>query len=254
MRNERIPLHRHLIGTSFRDGQFYHRGAVSARLAIGLVIVALGVVYLADGIGLMNMHHPMRFFWPAVFIAIGVTVLVEKRSANSQYWAYGWLAAGFVEFAYQVYWIPFGIGKLIFPLVLLVIGARLVQRAVNSPTSIGTDGVNQPDAQTRIFAILSGSERRTFTQPLKDAEVISIMSGVKLDLTNAAFENERATLNVTAIMGGIEIYAPSEWSIVSEVTPILGAYIDKRRPTATVATKTLFISGLVLMGGVEVKN
>ena len=60
--------------------------------------------------------------------------------------------------------------------------------------------------------------------------------------------------NVIRAMGGIEIYAPSEWSIVSEVTPILGAYIDKRRPTATVPTKTLFIDGLVLMGGVEVKN
>jgi predicted membrane protein len=197
----------------------------------------------------------MRFFWPAVFIAIGITLLVEKKSATSQYWAYGWLAAGFVEFSYQVYWIPFGISKLIFPLVLLAIGARLVQRAVNSPTTNGgADGINQPDAQTRIFAVLSGSERRTFTQPLKDAEVISIMSGVKLDLTNAVFESERATINVTAIMGGIEIYAPSEWSIVSEVTPILGAYIDKRRPTASVATKTLFIDGLVLMGGVEVKN
>src|SRR3982751_4170677 len=128
MRNERYPLHRRLIGPSFRDGHFYHRGSVSARLAIGLVIVALGVVYLADGLGLMNMHHPMRFFWPAVFVAIGITVLVEKKSAHSQLWAYGWLAAGFIEFAYQVYWIPFGIGKLIFPLVLLAIGARLVQR------------------------------------------------------------------------------------------------------------------------------
>jgi hypothetical protein len=61
-------------------------------------------------------------------------------------------------------------------------------------------------------------------------------------------------LNVTAIMGGIEIFAPSEWSIVSEVTPILGAYIDKRRPTTTPPSKTLFIDGVVLMGGVEVKN
>jgi hypothetical protein len=153
-----------------------------------------------------------------------------------------------------MYWISFGIKKLVFPLILLAVGARLVQRAANTPTGTVTDGVNQSFGQTRIFAVLSGSERRTFTQPLKDAEVVSIMSGVKLDLTNAVIESERATLDVTAIMGGIEIYAPSEWSIVSEVTPILGAYIDKRRPTASVATKTLFISGLVLMGGVEVKN
>jgi predicted membrane protein len=251
MSNENTPGNRRNRPARFSDWHFNHRGSVSARLAIGLVIVALGVVHLANGLGITSMHHPMRFFWPAVFIAIGATVLIEQKSVHSQYWAYGWLGAGFIEFAYQVYWIPFGIGKLIFPLVLLVIGARLVQRSVNTQAS---DGTAPTDSQTRIFAILSGSERRTFTQPLKDAEVTSIMSGVKLDLTNAVFEGDRATLNVTAIMGGVEIFAPSEWSIVSEVTPILGAYIDKRRPTTTLATKTLFINGLVVMGGVEVKN
>jgi predicted membrane protein len=254
MSNDRLPLHRRLIGAPFRDDHFYHRGSISARLAIGLAIVALGLVNLLNLIGVMNMNDPMRFFWVPVFFAIGITILIERKSAHSRYWAYGWLAAGFIEFAYHMYWISFGIKKLVFPLILLAVGARLVQRAANTPTGTVTDGVNQSFGQTRIFAVLSGSERRTFTQPLKDAEVVSIMSGVKLDLTNAVIESERATLDVTAIMGGIEIYAPSEWSIVSEVTPILGAYIDKRRPTASVATKTLFISGLVLMGGVEVKN
>jgi predicted membrane protein len=238
----------------WRHSHFNHRGSVSARLAIGLVIVALGLVHLADGMGIMSVHQPMRFFWPAVFIAIGVTILIERKSIHSQYWAYGWLGAGFVEFAYQVYWIPFGIGKLIFPLVLLMLGARLIQRSINAPALDGRSDGSPSDGQTRIFALLSGSERRTFTLPMKDAEVISIMSGVKLDLTNAVIDGERATLHVTAIMGGIEIFAPSEWSIVSEVTPILGAYVDKRRPTATPVTKTLFIDGLVLMGGIEVKN
>jgi hypothetical protein len=252
MRHDRFYFSRRLLRSArWSDGNFYHRGSVTARLAIGLIVVALGMAYLADGIGILPMHDPGRFFPPAVFAAIGVTLLIERKTPHSQYWAYGWLGAAFIEFAFQLYLIPFGVKKLIVPLVLLGIGARLVQRATNMPTS---NGDTPADGQTRIFAILSGSERRTFTQPIKNAEVISIMSGVKLDLTNAVFDGERATLHVTAIMGGIEVFAPSEWSIVSEVTPILGAYVDKRRPTATLPTKTLFIDGVVLMGGVEVKN
>jgi predicted membrane protein len=251
MSNDRPHLHRRLMNsTGLGDFNSNHRGSVSARLAIGLVIIALGVTYLANALGITSMHEPKRFFFPAVFIAIGITLLIEKKNAHSHYWAYGWLFAGLIEFAYQAYWIPFGIKKFIFPMVLLFIGARLVQRAMNVTTGDGAPS----DSQTRVFAILSGSERRSFTQPLKDAEAISIMSGIKLDLTNAVFESDRATLNVTAIMGGIEIFAPSEWSIVSEVTPILGAYVDKRRPTTALGPKTLFISGVVVMGGVEVKN
>jgi len=261
MSNDRLPSDsRPVRPARWQDRAFNHRGSVTARLAVGLVILALGIVYLADAVGIMSTSEPRRFFWPAVFIAIGVTVLIEKKSAHSQYWACGWLAAGFIDFAYQVYWIPFGITnlitpKLIFPLILLAIGARLVQRAVTAQDSAApSDGARSGGGQTRIFALLSGSERRTFAQPLKNAEVIAIMSGVKLDLTNAVFEGDRATLNVTAVMGGIEVFAPSEWSIVSDVTPILGAYVDKRLPTATLPTKTLFIDGMVLMGGVEVKN
>ncbi len=256
MSNDRFQSDsRPALSARWHDRAFNHRGSVTARLAIGLVIVALGIAHLADSFGIMSMRDPSRFFFPAVFVAIGITVLIEKKTAHGRYWAYGWLAAGLVEFAYQVYWIPFGIRKLFFPLLLLVIGARLVQRSINASDNAGAaDGTGSADGQTRIFALLSGSERRTFTQPLKNAEVVSIMSGVNLDLTNAIFDGERATLHVTAIMGGIEVFAPSEWSIVSEVTPILGAYVDKRRPTATLPTKTLFIDGLVLMGGVEVKN
>jgi predicted membrane protein len=245
MSNERFSFNQHFNR---------HRGSVTARLAIGIAIIALGAVYMADNIGIIDVEHPMRFFWPAAFLAIGTTVLIERKSVNSQFWAYGWLLVGAIEFAYQAYWIPFGISKLIFPIFLLLIGARLVQRAMNTNTDGGAQTENGPAAQNRIFAMLSGSERRSFSEPLRDAEVTSIMSGVKLDLTNTVFEGERATLNVTAIMGGIEVYAPSEWNIVSDVTPILGAYIDKRRPTATPSTKTLIISGTVIMGGVEVKN
>ena len=76
-------------------------------------------------------------------------------------------------------------------------------------------------------------------------DVTAILSGIKLDLSDATIKEDRATINVNVIMGGIEIIAPKEWNIISEVTPILGAYIDKRRPSTTPATHTLLINGVV---------
>jgi hypothetical protein len=34
----------------------------------------------------------------------------------------------------------------------------------------------------------------------------------------------------------------------------MGGFIDKRRPTSTIPTKTLVITGFVVMSGIEVKN
>jgi hypothetical protein len=237
------------------------RGSVSARLVVGLTVIALGIIYLAGNLDIIDTRAPLRYFWPAVFTALGVAMLIAPRAGldgkpvgvADRRWGFVWLFVGFWLFAYQFHWIDFGFWDVAFPLLLLFIGGRLVQRAMNPPSGEGGEP-SAAEKSHRAFAFLSGAEVRTFTQPIRNAEAVAIMSGIKLDLTSAQIEGDRATLDVTAIMGGIEIYAPSDWNIVSDVMPILGAFVDKRRPTAVIPTKTLFVDGLVLMGGVEVKN
>jgi predicted membrane protein len=231
------------------------RGAASPRLIVGLMIVVLGIIYLAGNLDIIDTRVPLRFIPPALFAAVGIGMLMSPSvrpdgRAVDKRWAFVWLFISAWLFAYQFHWIDIGFWDLVFPVLLLFVGARLVQRALNSPD----EKSGESGQQTRAFAFLSGAELRTFTQPIKESEVMAILSGVKLDLTSAQIEGDSATLQVTAIMGGVEIYAPSDWNIVSDVLPILGAYVDKRRPTATIPTKTLHITGIVLMGGVEVKS
>jgi hypothetical protein len=59
---------------------------------------------------------------------------------------------------------------------------------------------------------------------------------------------------VFAFWGGIEIYVPPDWTVTSKVTTLLGGFVDKRRPTSVVPTKNLIVQGMVVMGGIEVKN
>jgi len=47
---------------------------------------------------------------------------------------------------------------------------------------------------------------------------------------------------------------PPDWTVTSKVTTLLGGFVDKRRPTSVVPTKTLIVQGMVVMGGIEVKN
>jgi hypothetical protein len=234
-----------------------HGGAVSARLAVGLFVITMGLVLLLDSMDLLGSVDAGRFFGVALFTAIGATLLIEQRSETSKYWAYGWLTLAAIELAYHIYLLPFGVKKLFFPTLLLLLGARLVQRSMQRPATgdaTGGTGTFAQNGGTRAFALLSGSEVRNFTQPLKELEATAILGGIKLNLTQTQIEGDVAHLHVIAVMGGIEILAPSEWHVESSVTPVLGAYVDKRRPTATPPSKTLRITGMAMMGGVEVKN
>jgi hypothetical protein len=67
-------------------------------------------------------------------------------------------------------------------------------------------------------------------------------------------DGDQATLDVTVVMGGIELYVPPDWNVIIQALPLLGAAVDKRRPSTVVPTKTLTVRGTILMGGLEVKN
>ncbi|MBC7985043.1 MAG: hypothetical protein H7Y02_14440 [Candidatus Obscuribacterales bacterium] len=224
-----------------------NRGSISVRLVVGLLVIGLGAIFLASNLGLMDAHAPLRFFWPIAFIALGVSLLIE-RTGPRRNWGWVWIGIGVWAFAYQQDWIDIDFGDIAFPALLLFIGSRLVARAVHSPSGDGTR------TETRVYAILSGNETRSVPNPFKEAEVIAIMGGVKLDLTHAQMDGDKATVDVTVVMGGVEIYAPSDWTVTNQILPMLGAAEDKRRPVATPSTKTLVVRGTVVMGGVEIKN
>ena len=62
------------------------------------------------------------------------------------------------------------------------------------------------------------------------------------------------------MMGGHELWVPSGWTVVIEVMPILGGVEDKRLPPvldparATEAAPRLVLRGIVVMGGLTIKN
>jgi predicted membrane protein len=223
------------------------KGEVSVRLVIGLLIIGLGGIFLASNLGLMDANTPLRFFWPLAFIALGVSLLVE-RGHRRRAWGWIWIAVGVWIFADLQNWIDISLWDIAFPALLMIVGARLVTRALRIQSGDHTK------PQTRIYAFMSGHEARSVPNPFKEAEVLAIMGGVKLDLTQAQLEGDTATLDVTVVMGGLEIYAPPEWIVNNQVLPLLGASEDKRRPVATQSNKTLIVRGTVLMGGVEIKS
>ena len=78
------------------------------------------------------------------------------------------------------------------------------------------------------------------------------MGGVSIDLRDASMEADEATINVSAVMGGVDIRVPRSWTVVNRVSAILGGVDDHTRPVD--ANKRLIVEGSVLMGGLDIKN
>jgi hypothetical protein len=102
-------------------------------------------------------------------------------------------------------------------------------------------------------AVLSGVNRGNNSRTFRGGDLTAIMGGCEVDLRHAAIDGE-AIIDVFAMWGGIEIRVPEDWTVIGRVTPLLGGFDDKTRPPQGAGAHRLIVRGMVIMGGVEVKN
>lgn len=102
-------------------------------------------------------------------------------------------------------------------------------------------------------AILSGVDTKNTSTNFEGARVSAILGSVDLDLRNAIVTHD-ITVYVTAILGGVDIFAPQNVKIAINKTDILGgtdcrAYTMPQESSAPVVT---FVCTTV-MGGIDIK-
>jgi predicted membrane protein len=103
-----------------------------------------------------------------------------------------------------------------------------------------------------LTAILGGFQRKITTQDFRGGDITSVMGGVDLDMRTASL-NGTAVLNVFALMGGISLKVPTDWTVELEGTPILGGF-DEKTMQPRDGSKRLVVRGTVIMGGLEIRN
>ncbi len=216
---------------------------VTPRLVIGLAIMLAGFLLAVDSLGFFDAGQIFRF-WPVVLIAVGVTKLLGNACQRSG--AFVWLVAGAALLALNL-------GFLSFPrvaaIVLFLVGARIAWKALAPRTAVpGSDGGSTLD----VVAILGGSKRGV-SGDFKGGQALAFMGGCEIDLRRVSMVKDEAVLDVFVFWGGAEIKVPEDWEVVSRGLALLAGFVDNTRHVHG-AQKRLVVTGMAIMGGVEVKN
>lgn len=224
------------------------RGRISPRLVVGLAVMVFGVLLTLDNFGLVEMRGLGRF-WPLVFVLIGLSKFVQRADA---FGALIWVGAGGALLASN-----FGLIHMrqIWPLALVVLGARLVSGAVGPSGARPLSRHSVFDHADRIdaFAILGGVVRGTSSASFQGGAASAFMGGCEIDLRQAKLAGSEALIDAFAAWGGVEIKVPEDWAVENRGVAFLGGFVDStRRPTHPKGR--LILTGLAVMGGVEAKN
>lgn len=219
------------------------------RFILGFGLIAVGVLFTLDNMGLLYADDYLRL-WPLLLVALGVGQLVAASAPSERIGGAIWVVIGGWLLAYELGWVRYGVFDL-WPLVLVMIGGSLIFRAMRS----GSSSTEDDGTTTHAFAIMSGIVRKSSSPEFRGGSLTAVMGGCELDLTHAMLADGRASIDVLAFWGGVEIRVPPTWRVVSRVWPLMGGFEDKSSPpTSEDAEGELEITGLAIMGSVDVQN
>jgi hypothetical protein len=104
-----------------------------------------------------------------------------------------------------------------------------------------------------MVAILGGATRKGAWTPARQNYAVAVCGGAHLDFREAVFGPGVTDLRVLAMWGGVEIIVPPGINVESHGIGILGGFEHRSEHTYIESdTPTLRISGVAVMGGVDI--
>jgi len=126
--------------------------------------------------------------------------------------------------------------------------------AVPAPgAGVVVDPSRVEQGQRTAVAILSGVKRNGRWVVPPSLTTVAVMGGVEMDFTDAVLTARETTMTVFCLMGGIAIAVPEGIDVRVEAVALMGGHSGPRS-TPPPGAPVLRITGLIVMGGVEVKG
>ena len=252
----------------------------SGAIWAGLFLLLVGGVLLLDQLG-----FPLPdwlFSWHTLLIAIGLFIGIRTNFHGG-----AWIILILVGGAYtlQDYYPTIKLERFILPGILILIGLAIISgrgghrphrwhrewqddwenkwgrkrpSPTGDPSSTGGPSWTGAGYTSEDFidstSIFSGIHKKLVSKTFKGGDVVTMMGGAEIDLSQADFTGT-VRLDITQIMGGTKIIVPPHWEVRTEVTAIFAGFEDKRQQPAVLnPEKVLIIDGTSIFGGIELKS
>jgi predicted membrane protein len=253
----------------------FRSGERSGRVFFGIVIMAIGGIFLAKQTG--TDLPDWLISWPMILIVVGIFVGIKHRFRD---WAWlililiggAFLAGRFIE--------GFSFGHLMWPIIIIVVGLMMIIR----PKRMGWEGrreewrkkryeerkaAYEQSAATQASSarstgenyfenvnVFGGSKKVVIAKDFRGGEVVTIFGGSDINFTQADI-NGVATLEMVQLFGGAKLVIPPNWRLqTEELVCIFGGLDDKRHPQTLTPEdgKVLILKGTCIFGGIDIRS
>ncbi|MDL2220769.1 cell wall-active antibiotics response protein [Eubacteriales bacterium OttesenSCG-928-N14] len=221
----------------------------ASNIIIGLCFIAAGVLLLGRFVGWWNFNIFFDGWWTLFIIIPSLASMIQQGINAGNIIGVGLGVLLLLAAQDVIGWNMFG--RLVLPLVLVVIGISIIFSGRGFQNNEAAKRVNK-EGLHNITAVLSGQNVNFRGQHFGGANITSVLGGVDLDLRDCILEGD-VYIRCTTAFGGTDIHVPLNANIVVSHTPIFGALENKVTNGFEEGRPTVFIQGTVLFGGIEIK-
>ncbi|WP_198042713.1 LiaF domain-containing protein [Oceanobacillus sp. AG] len=210
-----------------------------------MLFLLLGLGFFLEQAGIIDLPQLFSNWWPFILIIIGVVQLINRKHSSASSGLI-FLMIGFIFLMNQ--WFDLNLIAYIWPIIFIILGIVILFTRVKREKSFHTES----DLDT--FVLFSGAEINSQSQTFQGGSVTAIIGGAEIDLRDAVIM-DGASLDLTTVLGGVEMKVPDNVQVEISGMPILGGWEDRtrvRREKEEVSV--LKINCLTILGGVEIRN
>lgn len=226
----------------------------------GLILILFGGLILLENLHLISGDMSRLIFsFPAFMIVIGIIILINS---NRRGFGIALLLIGSLFMLEKIepsFDIDFGI---IFAVALIFAGAYVILRHRKFDADLKERFFRRHEKLINEemldeIAIFGGGEKKYANQNFRGGRITTVFGGNEIDLTECKLAPGSNVIDVFTMFGGVELQVPSNWKVKQDVIPIFGGFSQSGRKAAIEnmdESATLFVKGIVIFGGVEVKS
>lgn len=218
---------------------------MSGRIWLGALFLLFGLGFLLHQADIIDMSQLFSNWWPLILIIIGVVQLINRKHSSASSGLL-FLLIGLLFLMNQ--WLDLNLTAYIWPLIFIIIGIVIIFTRVKREKSSHT----ADDLDT--FVLFGGAEINSQSQTFHGGTVTAVLGGAEIDLRDAVII-DGASIDLTTVLGGVEMKVPDNVQVEISGIPILGGWEDKTRVRREKEeVPVLKINCLTILGGVEIRN
>jgi predicted membrane protein len=221
------------------------------------MLIVLGILFLFDQLGEIDFHDLVHRYWPAVFIILGLSIVIGSRCRSAGpgifFILFGALfllkELDILHDSLRHYWPVFVIAAGVWVLL------RPVFEKGGAPEGKKSPEVALADDELSVSAVFSGLRRRIESAAFTGGKAEVVLGSLDLDLTGSRLAGDQAVIYLSVVLGSIVVRVPRDWQVAIDGSPVLGDIEDKRRPAVAPEKKVILrVKVSAVLGSIEFKD